>query len=293
MRSSIDLFRALTALIVAIAPVKQPSLSTALLSPDLAFVGLSPALPEAATAVGAVKGVSPVDESKLLWQDDFQGTTGLITAYDPAWIMIFGRLNIDAKGGAVRAHPGTEDMGDDYGFKPSAATSVLITADVYSDTRDAVGLTVVCQRGAVDRSLYEFSLWKGGIQLFRYDGGGNPSIYTTLATSETRLPNGNYRVVFAASFSGGQWTLRGEVQDPSNGNAVLGSVAAVDSRHGTSVGQGIGFFDNSGQSSRVHRITVHGHASEGQTLPEQTFWGRLVLGLGRTVYRIKVRLGAG
>jgi len=199
------------------------------------------------------------DVLPMLWTEEFEGPSGPIQAYDPSWVQIFGQLNIDSGLGAVVADPGNPGTRDDYGYRPQAATDIRITADFFLDTQDPVGIELICAPGTVHKSLYELTTFNGRLQLLRSDGGGNSSIYEELVLSpHLGLTNGEYTLILRAQYDGTQWHLLGELRDLASGTLLATITETLDTTHGPSIGQGVGFFNVSGEASSIYRLVVEG-----------------------------------
>jgi hypothetical protein len=193
----------------------------------------------------------------LLWEDDFEGTTGPLTDHDPSWTAVFGQLAVAASDGAVHADPGAEDSGHDYGYEPQAAGRLFLVADVHWESGDEVGLIV-----AGEGSFFEYLIRAdGGAELRWYPDDEDPTDIDTMSWHDFDLPNGDYRLVVVATFHPDtrQWGWDAWLQDPAWDYAsrdeigFFGGVFLQD----PSVGQGIGFVDGDG-SSRVYDMAVFG-----------------------------------
>ena len=204
-------------------------------------------------------GLDLDEDLPTLWEEEFSSDTDVpLQVHDPSWRLIFGQLQVASSLEAVRADPASEEGIDDYGYRPQPATKIRIVQDWYWDSADGVGAENVV---GIDGSLYELTLWEDRLQLLRYDGGGDPSVYASLkATSRLGLESGFYRLVFLSSFSDGKWTMAGEVQDPNRDYRRLGSIRRkTDSVHGPSIGQGVGIYNRSGKASYLLRMRVDGY----------------------------------
>jgi hypothetical protein len=216
-------------------------------------------LPFYASACTGGEPLSVSDALLPLWSEEFEGPTGRIRAHDPAWIQIFGQVNVDSTAGAAVADPGTEDGDDDYVYRSQAASDLLIVGEVYWDIVDGIGIELICPPGTVHESLYELGLYQDRLQIFRYDGGGNPAVYEILDYSDPLgLTSGEYTLAFRARHDGSRWRLMGEVR-AAGSNTVIATVGPEnDDTHGPSIGQGIGFYNNSEEASRVYSLRVAG-----------------------------------
>jgi hypothetical protein len=204
-------------------------------------------------------GVDLDEDLPTLWEEEFSSEADVpLQVHDPSWRMIFGELQVSSSLGAVRADPASKEGIDDYAYRPQPATKIRIVQDWYWDNADGVGVENVV---GINGSLYELDLWEDRLQLLRYDGGGDPSVYATLrVSSRLGLESGFYRLVFLCSYSDGRWTLSGEIQDPNSGYRKLGAVRQkTDSVHGPSIGQGVGIYNNSGKASYLLRMRVDGY----------------------------------
>ncbi len=204
-------------------------------------------------------GVALDEDLPTLWEEEFSSDADVpLQLHDPSWRLIFGQLQVASSLGAVRADPASEEGNDDYGYRPQPATKIRIVQDWYWDSADGVGAENVV---GVDGSLYELSLYEDRLQLFRYDGGGDPSVYASLrASSRLGLESGFYRLIFLCTYSDGEWTMSGEVQDPDRDYRRLGSIRRkTDSVHGPSIGQGVGIYNRSRKASYLLRMRVDGY----------------------------------
>jgi hypothetical protein len=203
--------------------------------------------------------ISIDDALPMLWSDDFEGANGPIQAHDSSWAQIFGHLNVDSDFGAVVADVGEEDGDDDYAYRPQLASDLTITADVFWDATDGVGVELICPPGAANESLYELTIYEDRLQLLRYDGGGDPSVYEVVsATRRLRLSSGDYTLVLRARYEGTRWRLLGELRGSSSEGVIASIKERRDATHGPSIGQGVGIYNRSEQASRVYRIRVNG-----------------------------------
>ncbi len=203
--------------------------------------------------------LTDADSLPPLWSEDFSGPEGRIQDYDPAWVHIFGQVNLDAASGAAMADPGPEDGDDDYAYRPQAASDLAIISEVYWDQQDGVGLQLVCPPGIVHESLYELAIYNDRLQLLRYDGGGDPTVYEVLETTRTLgLSSGEYRLTLRAKHDGTRWRLLGFLHRAGDERS-LATVEALDDMHGPSIGQGIGIYNRSEEASRFFSLEVRGH----------------------------------
>lgn len=204
------------------------------------------------------EALADADTLPLVWSEDFLGPEGRVQDYDSSWVHIFGQVNIDPELGAAVADPGPEDGDDDYAYRPHAASDLAIIANIYWDQADGVGVQLVCPPGTAHESLYELALYNDQLQLFRYDGGGDPSVYAVLeATRPLGLSSGAYRLTLRAQHDGTRWRLLGLLHQPGRERPIA-TIEGVDDTHGPSIGQGIGIYNRTEEASRIFSLQVRG-----------------------------------